>query len=298
MKLHTANPFAELEAIVTENMPLARHTWYRIGGPARWFIRPRSVEELQEVVRRCYEEDIQTYVLGLGANILVGDNGVDGAVIRFDEDYWRRAKIEKDSLEVGAGVDMQKLILRTVRAGLAGIESLAGIPGTIGGGIRMNAGGKYGDIGSRVTKVTVMGQDGTVFDRVKGELMFDYRQTNIISPYILGATLEVDEEDPEVLMKRTKEIWMFKKNSQPLNTKSAGCMFKNPRGLSAGALIDQAGLKGFRVGGAEVSEKHANFIIAHPGCRADDVQKIVKIIQEKVAEKSEVNLQTEVKMWV
>jgi UDP-N-acetylmuramate dehydrogenase len=298
MKLHTANPFAELEAIVTENMPLARHTWYRIGGPARWFIRPRSVEELQEVVRRCYEDDIQTYVLGLGANILVGDNGVDGAVIRFDEDYWRRAKIEKDSLEVGAGVDMQKLILRTVRAGLAGIESLAGIPGTIGGGIRMNAGGKYGDIGSRVTKVTVMGQDGTVFDRVKGELMFDYRQTNIISPYILGATLEVDEEDPEVLMKRTKEIWMFKKNSQPLNTKSAGCMFKNPRGLSAGALIDQAGLKGFRVGGAEVSEKHANFIIAHPGCRADDVQKIVKIIQEKVAEKSEVNLQTEVKMWV
>jgi UDP-N-acetylmuramate dehydrogenase len=298
MKLHTANPFAELEAIVTEDEPLARHTWYRIGGPARWFIRPQSVEDLQEVVRRCNESDIKTYVLGLGANVLVGDNGVDGAVIHFDQDYWRRAKIEKNSLEVGAGVDMQKLILRTVRAGLAGIESLAGIPGTIGGGIRMNAGGKYGDIGSRVTKVTVMGQDGTVFDRVKGDLMFDYRQTNITSPYILGATLEVDEEDPEVLMKRTKEIWMFKKNSQPLNTKSAGCMFKNPRGLSAGALIDQAGLKGFKVGGAEVSEKHANFIIAHPGCRADDVQKIVKIIQEKVAEKSEVNLETEVKMWV
>lgn len=299
MKLATQNPFAGLdEAIVTENEPMAPHTWYRIGGPARWFVQPRSVEELQDAVARCNEAEIKTYVLGLGANLLVGDAGVNGAVIKLDQDYWRRAKIDKTSLEVGAGVDIQKLILRTVRAGLAGIECLAGIPGTIGGGVRMNAGGKYGDIGARVTKVTVMSQDGTIFERLKDDLLFEYRSTNIVAPFILGATLELEEEDPEELMRRTKEIWMFKKNSQPLNTKSAGCMFKNPRGLSAGALIDQAGLKGFRVGGAEVSTKHANFIVAHPGCKADDVLRIVKIIKEKVAEKNEIELQTEVKMWV
>ncbi len=297
MKLHTINPFAELDEIVSENEALAPYTWYKIGGPARWFIRPRSLEELQTVVARANDAEVKTYVLGLGANLLVSDAGVDGAVIKLDQDYWRRAKIDGTTLEVGAGVDMQKLILHTVRAGLAGIETLAGIPGTVGGGIRMNAGGKYGDIGSRVTKVTVMSQDGTVFDRLKEDLLFEYRHTNIAAPFILGATLEMEQEDPEELTKRTKEIWMFKKNSQPLNTKSAGCMFKNPRGLSAGALIDQAGLKGFQVGGAEVSAKHANFIIAHPGCTADDVTRIVKIIKEKVSEKFEVNLETEVKMW-
>jgi len=114
--------------------------------------------------------------------------------------------------------------------------------------------------------------------------VFEYRHTNISAPFILGATLALQEEDPERIMKRTKEIWMFKQNSQPLNTKSAGCVFKNPRGLSAGALIDQAGFKGMRVGGAEVSEKHANFIVAHPGCLAADVKRMIQIIKEKVGE--------------
>src|SRR6185436_14784403 len=203
----------------------------------------------------------------------------------------------KNMTEVGAGVDMQKLILRTCRQGLAGIENLAGIPGTIGGGIRMNAGGKFGDFGAVVTKVTVMDQEGTIFERFKDDLVFDYRSTNISAKFILSTTLELDEDDPDRIMKKTKEIWMYKRNSQPLNTKNAGCMFKNPRGLSAGALIDQAGLKGFQVGGAEVSSKHANFIIAHPGCNADDVLKLVKIIREKVYEKNQLTLESEVKMW-
>jgi UDP-N-acetylmuramate dehydrogenase len=192
---------------------------------------------------------------------------------------------------------MQKLLLRTVRQGLAGIECLAGIPGTVGGGIRMNAGGKFGDIGAVVTKVQVMDHEGTVFDRLKDDLVFEYRSTNIAAKFILGATLELEEEDPERIMAKTKEIWMYKRNSQPLNTKNAGCIFKNPRGLSAGALIDQAGLKGLRVGGAEVSQKHANFIIAHPGCKADDVQRLVKVIREKVYEKNEITLESEVKVW-
>jgi UDP-N-acetylmuramate dehydrogenase len=297
MFMRIENQFSGLEEIVTEDAPLAPLTWYKIGGPAKYLIQPRSVEELQEASRRCVENEIPIYVLGLGANLLVGDQGVNGAVFRLDQEFWRRMKITGTSLEVGAGADMQKLLLRTVRAGLAGIECLAGIPGTIGGGIRMNAGGKFGDIGAVVTKVQVMDFNGELFERTKDDLVFDYRSTNISATFILSTTLELEQEDPEKIMRKTKEIWMFKRNTQPLNTKNCGCIFKNPRGLSAGALIDQAGLKGFRVGGAEVSDKHANFIIAHPGCKADDVMKLVKIIREKVWDKNQLHLESEVQIW-
>jgi UDP-N-acetylmuramate dehydrogenase len=297
MRMATPNPFAGLDEIVRENEPLAPHTWYRIGGPARWYIQPRSPEELQEAARRCTEEGIPFFVLGLGANLLVSDAGVAGAVFRLDAEHWRHVRYEKNIVEAGAGVDMQKLLLRSVRQGLAGIECLAGIPGTLGGGIRMNAGGKFGDLGAVVTRVQVMDSAGVIFERTKDDLVFDYRSTNITAPFILGATLDLEEEDPTVIMERTKQIWMFKRNTQPLNTKNAGCIFKNPRGLSAGALIDQAALKGLRVGGAEVSAKHANFIIAHPGCTADNVLKLIKIVQEKVYEKQQVHLETEVRIW-
>src|SRR5438477_3254966 len=297
MHIANENVFVGMEEAVIENEPLAPYTWYKIGGPARYFVRPRSVEELQEAARRCAENGIRVYVLGLGANLLVGDQGVDGAVFRFDQEFWRRVKYEKNICEVGAGVDMQKLVLRTCRQGLAGIECLAGIPGTIGGGVRMNAGGKFGNIVGVITLVLVMNQEGTLFERTKDDLVFNYRSTNIAAKFILSATMELEEDDPERIMRKTKEIWMYKRNTQPLNTKNAGCIFKNPRGLSAGALIDQAGLKGFRVGGAEVSDKHANFIIAHPGCRADDVMKLVKIIREKVFDKNEIHLESEVQIW-
>ena len=297
LTMQIAGPFTGLGAIVTEHAPLAPLTWYKIGGPARWLVRPRTPDELREASARCLENNIPIHVLGLGANLLVGDDGVNGAVFRLDDEYWKRVSFAKNVVTAGAGADMQRLIVRTVREGLAGIECLAGIPGTVGGGVRMNAGGKFGDIGAVVTRVTVMDSGGTVFERTKDDLVFDYRQTNIASPFILDATLELDEEDPDAIAKRMKEIWMFKRNSQPLNTKNAGCIFKNPRGLSAGALIDQAGLKGMRVGGAEVSQKHANFIIAHPGCRADDVLKLIKIIKEKVYDKNQIVLESEVKIW-
>jgi UDP-N-acetylmuramate dehydrogenase len=295
--MRLAHPFSGLEDFVEENAPLARFTWYKIGGPARYLVRPRTVERLQQSARRCLENNIPVYVLGLGANLLVSDEGVPGAVFRLDEEYWRRVKFDKNTAEVGAGVDMQKLIVRAIRQGLAGIECLAGIPGTVGGGIRMNAGGKFGDIGASVRTVTVMDAEGTVFERTRDDLIFDYRHTNIAAPFILGATLDLEEDDPDRIMRRTKEIWMYKRNSQPLNTKNAGCVFKNPRGLSAGALIDQAGLKGMRVGGAEVSQKHANFLIAHEGCTANNIKRLIQIIKEKVWEKNEIPLETEVQIW-
>jgi UDP-N-acetylmuramate dehydrogenase len=295
--LKLSQPFSGLESIATANAPLSRYTWYRIGGPARWLIRPQSIEELQEATRRCAEFNLRTYVLGLGANILVSDFGVDGAVFRFDHENWRHVQMRENLMEVGAGADMQKMVVRTIRQGFAGIECLAGIPGTIGGGIRMNAGGKFGDIGSIVQSVQVMDAQGNIYTRQKDDLVFDYRSTNISAPFILSATLEMEEDEPERILRKTKEIWMYKRNTQPLNTKNAGCIFKNPRGLSAGALIDQAGLKGMRVGGAEVSTKHANFIIAHPGCTAEDVMGTIKLIREKVFDRNQIHLETEVQIW-
>ena len=159
--------------------------------------------------RRCAESDIRTYVLGLGANLLVSDAGVDGAVFRLDAEFWRRVKSSKNQLEVGAGADMQKLLLRTVRQGLAGIECLAGIPGTIGGGIRMNAGGKFGDIGSIVHSV----QSWTpreIFSNGRKTIWFSIIAARISPPpFILGATLDLEEDDPERILRKTKEIWMY-----------------------------------------------------------------------------------------
>jgi len=297
MLIGTANPFLGLDQIITESAPLGPHTWYKIGGPARYYIQPRNLEELQQATRRCVDHDIPVYVLGLGANLLVSDDGVDGAVFRLDADHWQEVTYTGSVVTANAGTDMAKLVLATSRRGLAGFECLAGIPGTIGGGVRMNAGGKFGDIGSVVTDVTTMDLEGNLYQRTKDDLVFDYRSSNISAKFILSATLNLEEDDPEIVTRRMKEIWMYKRNSQPLSVKSAGCIFKNPRGLSAGALIDQAGLKGLQVGGAEISTIHANFIAAHPGCRADDVLKLINIIKEKVWEKHQTHLETEVQIW-
>ena len=161
----------------------------------------------------------------------------------------------------------------------------------------MNAGGKFGSIGSVVSRVTVMDDDGNISDRTRDDLIFDYRACNITARFILRATLELDEDDPHRIMDRTKEIWMFKRNTQPLNTPNAGCIFRNPPGQSAGALIDRAGLKGFRVGGAEVSTKHANFIVARENCQTADVLQLMKTVRDTVLDRFGIVLEPEVLLW-
>jgi UDP-N-acetylmuramate dehydrogenase len=184
-----------------------------------------------------------------------------------------------------------------VQKGLSGLESLTGIPGSIGGAVRMNAGGNFGDIGALVETVTLMDNTGSVFEKSKPELMFDYRQTNITAKFILNANLKLTAAEPEQILRTLKEIWIYKKNNQPLNTKNCGCIFKNPRGVSAGALIDRAGLKGLQIGGAIVSEKHANFIIAKKGCQSRDVTRLINAVKERVKERFGVELELEIEIW-
>jgi UDP-N-acetylmuramate dehydrogenase len=180
------------------------------------------------------------------------------------------------------------------------MEALTGIPGSIGGAIRMNSGGTFGDIGTVVESVTLMDKEGKVFEKKKPDLQFDYRTTNIAAKFILEARINVTAGDPEQITKTIKENWVYKKNNQPLNTVNSGCVFKNPKGLSelsAGAMIDRAGLKGTQIGGAIVSEKHANFFIAQKGCTSKDVLKLIDVVKEKVMKQFNIELELEIEIW-
>ena len=289
--------FSGLEEIVETDYPLAKRTWYGLGGPADYFISPRTTEQLKEVIRRCNENEIRLYVMGFGSNLLINDDGVRGAVIKLEAEQFAQIEFGEQEVTAWAGAEMSKLVLTCVEKGLSGIETLTGIPGSVGGAIKMNAGGNFGDIGAAVETVSLMDNTGSIFEKSKPELVFDYRQTNIAAKFILSARLKLNAAEPEQIMRTVKEIWIFKKNSQPLNTKNSGCIFKNPRGVSAGALIDRAGLKGLQIGGAVVSEKHANFIIAEKGCKSRDVVRLTEAVRQRVKEQFDVELELEIEIW-
>jgi UDP-N-acetylmuramate dehydrogenase len=289
--------FSGLEKIVETDHPLAEHTWYGLGGPADYFIRPRTVKQLKEVVKRCNENKIPIYVMGFGSNLLVSDEGVRAAVIKLEADEFVQTQFKGEQLTAWAGAELSRLVLTCVEKGLSGIEALTGIPGSIGGAVRMNAGGSFGDIGAAIESVTLMDNYGSIFEKKKPELVFDYRCTNITAKFILNAQFGLARADPEQIMRTVKEAWIYKKNNQPLNTRNCGCVFKNPRGVSAGALIDRAGLKGLQIGGAVVSEKHANFIIAEKGCKSRDIMRLIDAIKERVKEQFDIELETEIEIW-
>ncbi len=289
--------FNGLEEIVEKDYPLARRTWYGLGGPADYFIRPKTTEQLKEVVKRCNENEIRIYVMGYGSNLLIGDDGLRAAVIKLEAEQFAQIKYDAQEVIAGAGAELSKLVLTCVEKGLSGIEALTGIPGSVGGAVKMNAGGNFGDLGAAVESVTLMDSAGKAFEKNKPELAFDYRKTNITAKFVLNARLKLNSADPEQIMRTVKEIWIYKKNNQPLNTKNSGCIFKNPAGASAGALIDRAGLKGLQIGGAVVSEKHANFIIAEAGCSSRDVTRLIEAIKQRVKEQFNIELELEIEIW-
>jgi len=291
------NIFSGLEEIVKTGCDLSSYTWYGLGGKAEYLITPRTVEQLKDVAQRCDDNSLPVRVLGLGSNLLISDEGVKGVVVKLEGEHFSQTEFDGTTVTTWAGANLSKLVLDCVRQGLGGLEALAGIPGSVGGAIKMNAGGNFGDIGASVQSVTLMDGQGNLFEKAKPELVFDYRSANITAPFILNAKMDLTESDPEQLLRTIKEIWIYKKNSQPLNTKNAGCVFKNPRGMSAGALIDRAGLKALQVGGAQVSEKHANFIIAQQGCTSADVKKLIGVIIGRVREEFDVDLELELEMW-
>lgn len=287
----------DFEAIVRLDEPLAPHTWLQVGGPAEFFAEPRSIDELAALVRRCRDEELPVRILGGGSNVLVRDEGVPGVVIRLADPGFADIERHGRRLNAGGGAKLGHLISTAVREGLAGLEPLVGIPGTIGGALHGNAGNRGGDIGQWTRRATLMTAAGEIVERSRDELVFAYRQSSLDELVILSAEFELDEEDPEELTKRMQKQWIVQKASQPLGHQRAGCIFKNPSGLSAGVLIDQAGLKGARVGGAEVCDRDANFIVAEPEATAHDVLRLIDLMRSRVADRAGVELELEIEVW-
>ena len=288
---------ADFSSITRHDVPLAPYTWLKIGGPAQSLIEPRSVDELQAVVRCCYENDVPVRVLGGGSNLLVPDSGVAGAVVRIAGAPFDSVTVEGSLVRAGGGALLSHVITESVAAGLAGLETLVGIPGTVGGALHGNAGTRHGDTGQFLSAVTVVTAKGEKFVRTEDELTFAYRQSSINELAIVEAEFQLTPEDADEIAHRLRKLWIMKKATQPLSFQSAGCIFKNPRGLSAGALIEQAGLKGTRVGQCEVSDRHATFIVTHESATAADVHKLIDLIRSKVVETHGVELELEIQVW-
>ncbi|MGZ0171386.1 MAG: UDP-N-acetylmuramate dehydrogenase [Planctomycetales bacterium] len=283
--------------ITQADEPLAPLTWMKTGGVAQYVVTPRSQDELQDVVAWCHENETPIHVLGGGSNVLVRDDGVSGAVLRLTNPAFAAVELDGTTVRAGATALLSHAISETVTAGLAGLETLVGIPGTIGGALRGNAGGRSGDIGQFVSAVTVLTAKGERFIRREDELSFSYRNSSINELVILEGEFQLQDDSADEITRRMKKLWIMKKATQPMASQSAGCIFRNPRGLSSGALIEQAGLKGTRVGGAEVSDRHANFVITHPEATSSDVLRLIDLIQSKVSEQFGVELELEIQVW-
>jgi UDP-N-acetylmuramate dehydrogenase len=285
------------ESIVRLGEPLAMHTWFQIGGPAEYFAESETPEQLIALIRRCHGEGVRTRVLGQGSNILVREEGVKGMILHLTQPALSNIRIEGRTLTAGGGAPLGRVVTTAVHRGLAGLESFVGIPGTVGGALHGNAGTRSGGIGQWTIQATVVSAAGDVFQRQADELAFGYRESNLDDLVILEASCQLEEDDPQELARRMQKHWIMKKAMQPLGHQCAGCVFKNPRGASAGELIDAAGLKGTRIGGAVVSDRHANFILAEPECTSEDVLRLIELVRNQVQERRGVELELELEIW-
>jgi len=291
------NWWKEFETNIQQDAPLGPLTWFRVGGCVRFLFRPNSVLNLTLALNRAQHEGVPVRVLGAGANVLVSDAGFDGLVIKLNHPAFRTVSWKATTAQVGCGVDLMPFSRKCSELGLSGLECLAGVPATIGGAIRMNAGGSAGEIGDIVRKVTLVNPDGTLDCWPVERLALKYRSSAITRRVLLVAELEFDADDPKVVASRYEKLFQQKQQSQPLADKSAGCIFKNPADRKAGQLIDSAGLKGARVGGATVSNRHANFIVASQEATAADILSLIDLIQQRVLDHHGLKLQREIDVW-
>jgi UDP-N-acetylmuramate dehydrogenase len=285
------------ESTVRQGEPLAMHTWFQLGGPAEFFAEPENPDQLIALLKRGHEEGVEIRVLGQGSNILVCDEGATGLILRLTSMEFGRIEIDGTRVTVGGGANLGRLVTTTVHRGLAGLEMLVGIPGTIGGALHGNTGAHGGDIGQWTASATMITAAGETSQRTRDDLAFGYRESNLDEAVILEAALALEEDDPREVAKRMQKQWIIKRANQPMGHQCAGCIFKNPRGASAGELIDKSGLKGTRIGGAVVSDRHANFIIAEAHCTSQDVLRLIELVRSQVDDRMGVRLELEIEIW-
>ncbi len=284
------------EAKVLANEPMASHTTFRIGGAADYFVMPETTEELADVLKICKEDGVPYFILGNGSNLLVGDKGFRGVVIQLYKNF-DGLQIEGTTVTAKAGAMLIRVAKEAGKAGLSGLEFASGIPGTIGGAMVMNAGAYGGEMKDVVTAVTVLTKDGAIKTLTGEEMNFRYRGSVVEDEgyIVLEAVMELKEGCLEEIQARIEELSVQRKTKQPIEYPSAGSTFKRPEGYFAGKLIQDAGLRGYRVGGAQVSEKHCGFVINAGGATAADVMKLMQDVSDKVKDQFGVALEPEVK---
>ena len=291
------NAIAEFaQGCVLMNEPMCRHTTFRVGGPADVMFFPQSAEELQRAMALARAQGADVLVIGNGSNLVVRDGGVRGLVIVLGE-HMARIGVEGACLRAQAGAMLARVSAAAQEAGLSGLEFASGIPGTLGGGCAMNAGAYGGQLSDVLSCATVL-LDGEVRTLSRDEMQMSYRSTLPLRTggIVLEAAFELHADDPAEIMARMKDLNARRRDKQPLNLPSAGSTFKRPEGHFAGALIEGCGLKGARVGGAQVSEKHAGFIVNTGGATASDILGLIALVQRRVLAETGVALETEVRI--
>ena len=285
--------------IIREEEPLARHTSFRIGGPAELMVFPRNRNELQAVLRCAAEAGVTPRILGAGTNVLAPDEGVRGLVICLRDTFMGLTLLDGARIEAMSGMTLAKTAMFAARNGLSGLEFAHGIPGTVGGAIYMNAGAYGGEIRDVAIETEFMRLDGTV-ERVFGQAQgFGYRTSAFQGRegVIVSAVFALKPGNEMEIREKIYELNQRRRDSQPLELPSAGSTFKRPKEGYAAALIDQAGLKGFTVGGAQVSEKHAGFVVNRGGATAADVLRLIDAVRERVLQTSGIEVEPEVRLW-
>lgn len=276
-----------------ENKLLSSVCTFGIGGPARFFVEVRTIDDMAKALAKCKELNLPYFILGKGSNCLFDDRGFNGLVILNKIDFMET--LPENTFHVGSGYSFSLLGSQTARQGLSGLEFASGIPGTVGGAVYMNAGANGRETCESLVSVDYMNDNGVVCTLDKSRLHFAYRHSSFqkMPGVILGATFCLTPSS--TAREKQLEIINYRKKTQPYNAKSAGCVFRNPHCGHAGALIDQCGLKGTQVGGAKVSEIHANFIVNAEKATANDVMNLIRMIKSQVKEKTGTNLESEVR---
>jgi len=276
--------------------PMKKHTTWGIGGPADAYLEVRDLEELQAACRFSYGHGVPLFLLGFGSNLLVLDGGIRGIVLRMKGEFDHIERRSDTRLWAGAAVRLPRLVLYCAQRGLAGAEPLVGVPGTVGGALVMNAGTREGEIGELVREVGVMDLDCRPRLLTGADLRFEYRHSSLEGKILTGAILELKAGDKVDIMARIRRLQERRLRTQPVHSRNVGSVFKNPPGRFAARLIEDVGLKGYQVGGAMVSPRHANFIENVRGASAQDVLELIDIIRSRVRERSGVDLELEVRV--
>lgn len=292
---HQLIQIIDTERVLVEE-PMKKHVTFRVGGPADFFVMPRTADEIRGILALCKKEGLPYYILGNGSNLLVGDQGYRGVIIQIYKEM-NQITVEEDRILAQAGVLLSKVGNAALDAGLTGFEFAAGIPGTVGGAVVMNAGAYGGELKEILIRATVLTEEGILLRLSNQELELGYR-TSIIEKkkyLVLEAEFQLQHGEPEKIRAKMDELKVQRVSKQPLEYPSAGSTFKRPEGYFAGKLIQDAGLRGYQVGGAQVSEKHCGFVINKEQATAKDISELMRQVSEKVYQKFGVTLEPEVK---